>query len=235
MIGTFFSQTFISFVGGDAMRIWRIAHHGVPMGDAARIVLYDRVFGFVGLILLIALGIPVLFQTVTDVRVHYTILALVVFAGIGCLLLLSLHRTPESWRERRLAKFASAISEMGHDILRRPRTIVALLSYSIGVQTLNVGAMYLIGRGLGAELDVQMCMVLIPPVMFLSMMPISFAGWGVREGAMVAALSTVGVAHTHSLAISIAYGIGLAIASIPGGVLWIIARRPGRGKVGTEQ
>src|SRR5262252_4619887 len=35
LIGVFFSQTLISFVGGDAMRIWRIVQSNVSTGDAA--------------------------------------------------------------------------------------------------------------------------------------------------------------------------------------------------------
>src|SRR3989344_5326789 len=33
-VGAFFSQTFISFVGGDAMRVWRIAKKNVPVNVA---------------------------------------------------------------------------------------------------------------------------------------------------------------------------------------------------------
>jgi uncharacterized membrane protein YbhN (UPF0104 family) len=70
-------------------------------------------------------------------------------------------------------------------------------------------------------------LVLVPPVLFLSMMPVSFAGWGVREGAMVAALSAVGVPAHQSLAMSIAYGLVNVVASLPGGVLWLVSRRSG--------
>src|SRR4051794_32473516 len=33
LIGYFFSQAFISFVGGDAMRIWRLRQLGVPLSS----------------------------------------------------------------------------------------------------------------------------------------------------------------------------------------------------------
>src|SRR3990167_6837204 len=65
-VGAFFSQTFISFVGGDAMRVWRIAKRNVPVNVAVKAVLFDRIFGFVGLILLILIGVPLLWQIVAD-------------------------------------------------------------------------------------------------------------------------------------------------------------------------
>ena len=225
MIGTFFSQTMISFVGGDAMRIWRLTHRGTPMGDAARAVLYDRVFGFLGLMLLIGFGLPLLFRTVEDSRVHVAILALMVVTAAGCLFLLSLHWLPERLRRGRLMNFAGEIGRMGHELLRRPAMVAKLLAYSVAVQALNVGAMYCVALGLGVAVDLRMLFALVPPVMFLSMMPISFAGWGIRESAMVAALATVGVSSSHSLAISISYGVGLAIVSLPGAACWLVARR----------
>ena len=226
LIGVFFSQTLISFVGGDAMRIWRMVRHNVPMGDAARSVLYDRVFGFLGLIVLIVIGLPVLFHVVSDGRVHAAILLLIVAAVLGCAFLLSLHLLPASWRERRIFAFGAAIAEMGHNLLRDPGRLAILLLLSTALQALNVLAIFAVAVGLEIQITLTMCLVLIPPVIFLSMMPISFAGWGVREGAMVAALSAVGVPANQALALSISYGVGLALLSLSGGVLWLIARRP---------
>ncbi len=226
LIGAFFSQTLISFVGGDAMRIWRMVRHQVPLGDAARAVLYDRVFGFLGLIVLILIGLPVLFQVVTDVRVHIAIMLLIAASVAGCAFLLSLHLLPLSLRQKRIFAFAAAIAGMGHDLVRRPARLLVLLLLSTALQALNVLAIYAVAVGLEVRIDAVMCLVLIPPVIFLSMMPISFAGWGVREGAMVAALSAVGVPASQALALSNSYGLGLALLSLSGGLLCLLARRP---------
>ena len=48
-----------------------------------------------------------------------------------------------------------------------------------------------------------------------------FAGWGVREGAMVAMLGTIGIAANEALALSVAYGLLGLIGSLPGGVVWL--------------
>src|SRR5262245_13591343 len=65
-IGFFFSQTLISFVAGDAMRIWRIVGSSVPIGLAAKSVVLDRVAGFAGLLALVLLTLPFLLGVVTD-------------------------------------------------------------------------------------------------------------------------------------------------------------------------
>ena len=52
------------------------------------------------------------------------------------------------------------------------------------------------------------------------MLPISFAGWGVREGAMVTALGLVNIPINVSLASSILFGLFLLLISLPGSMLW---------------
>jgi uncharacterized membrane protein YbhN (UPF0104 family) len=226
LIGVFFSQTLVSFVGGDAMRVWRMTRASVPLGDAARSVLYDRVFGFLGLIILIIIGLPMLFKVVPDGRVHAAILLFIGASVAGVVFLLSLHRMPAWLQEKRIFRFAAAVAEMGHVLLRRPALLIALLLFSTALQALNVLAIWVIALGLGVQIDLAMCLVLIPPVIFLAMMPISVAGWGVREGVMVAALSTVGVPASEALALSISYGVGIVVLSLSGGALWILGRRP---------
>jgi uncharacterized membrane protein YbhN (UPF0104 family) len=223
LIGAFFSQTLISFVGGDAMRIWRMTQKGIPAGDATRVVLYDRVLGFLGLIVMIVLALPVLFHVVDDRRVHAAIGIFVAGAVIGVLAMLSLHKLPASWSHHRLVAFGVKLSYLGHELLRTPRLIAVLLGLSVGIQVLNVLVFYLFGTGIGVHVGFTTYLALVPPVIFLSMMPISFAGWGVRESALIAAMSTVGVPAAQSVAISICYGLGLILVSLPGGVTWLYA------------
>src|SRR4051812_5543682 len=77
MIGAFFSQTMISFLGGDAMRVWHIARQEISVGNATKAVFYDRVLGLLGLILVVAIGLPFLFQAISDPRIHSAIIGLI--------------------------------------------------------------------------------------------------------------------------------------------------------------
>ena len=54
--------------------------------------------------------------------------------------------------------------------------------------------------------------------------PISIAGWGVREGAMVIMLGLVGISSESALALSLLYGIILTIVGLAGGILWLIEK-----------
>ena len=50
--------------------------------------------------------------------------------------------------------------------------------------------------------------------------PISFSGWGVREGVLVALLGTVSIPAQSALAFSLLFGACIAVSSPPGFAVW---------------
>jgi uncharacterized membrane protein YbhN (UPF0104 family) len=83
---------------------------------------------------------------------------------------------------------------------------------------------FLIATAVGVEVELIHVLVLFPPVFLVSLLPISIAGWGVREGAMVAALSLVGVDEASALAVSILFGLGVLLVGLPGGLVWFAGK-----------
>ena len=67
------------------------------------------------------------------------------------------------------------------------------------------------------------CIVLFPPALLVTTLPISIAGWGVRELAMVAVFALVGVPADGASVLSILFGLLDALISLPGGVLWVLS------------
>ena len=57
------------------------------------------------------------------------------------------------------------------------------------------------------------------------MIPVSIAGWGVREGAMVVAFGFVGIPAADALVVSLTFGALLVAAGMPGGILWLLSGR----------
>jgi uncharacterized membrane protein YbhN (UPF0104 family) len=53
--------------------------------------------------------------------------------------------------------------------------------------------------------------------------PISIGGWGVREGAMVTALSLLDVQPSIALAISIQFGLIMMVVGLPGGAVMLFS------------
>lgn len=225
-VGFFFSQIFISFIGGDAIRVWRLRDSKVPVSAAVQAVLFDRVLGFVALIALIALSLPLLFDIVLEPSMRASIIATVLLGTLGTLMFLSMNRLPAFLRRWKIFQFAADTSLFVWTISRQFPAIVHLFGVSLLIQFLNVIAIFLIARGLGVQAQFVDFVLLVPPVMLLAILPISYAGWGVREGSMALALSLVGVAPEQSVAISICFGLAMIVSGMPGALMWL--RRKGR-------
>lgn len=87
--------------------------------------------------------------------------------------------------------------------------------------SLNLWAIYLLAIGVGIELPVVTCFFFGGLSVLASVLPISMAGWGVREGAMVALFGLVGIAPAQAMTVSVTFGVLMVLTSLPGGLLWL--------------
>jgi uncharacterized membrane protein YbhN (UPF0104 family) len=224
-IGLFFNQVLPATVGGDAVRTWRLYKTGVALGASFRSVVLDRVTAFVGLVILVALGLPFVSAITSDAAAFWSLAAVVVSAVGGVALLLSLDRIPLPWRRRGPLR---ALDELAVDARRfffTPRLAVSGLGLAVAVHTVSAMTVLILARGMGLEIGALDCLILVPPVMLVSVLPISMAGWGVREGAMIAALGLAGVSSTDALVLSLVFGLVAMVMGLPGGALWFIPSR----------
>jgi hypothetical protein len=83
----------------------------------------------------------------------------------------------------------------------------------------------IIARGMGIAVGTLECLVLVPPVLLVSTLPISVAGWGVREGAMVTAFGFAGVAESEAVALGVLFGLVVLVVGLPGGLIWFLTGR----------
>ena len=59
--------------------------------------------------------------------------------------------------------------------------------------------------------------------MLITMLPISIAGWGVREATMGLAFGYAGLMATEGVNISLLYGAVSFIVGLVGGLVWIVS------------
>jgi uncharacterized membrane protein YbhN (UPF0104 family) len=225
LIGYFFSQTFISFVGGDAMRVLRARQSSVPLQLATKAVILDRASGFATQVVLILIVLPFALPRMADPAMRLSLILLVLGAVGGALAMVLAAKLPAALRR---LKVIDAVADISLRVLRRittPRGFAAFFGYSLAINFGNILLFFAIAQGLGIHLRLVDCIVLLPPVFFISMLPISISGWGVREGATVVALGIAGIPAAESLAISICFGLGIILTALPGGILWLFVRK----------
>ena len=226
-IGAFFNQVLPSSIGGDAMRVWRLQRRGTRTSLALASVFLDRIVALVATVLVVAIGLPWLFDWMDTDALRAGIIAVVVLTASAVALILFADRLPLA---RRLSeRFGSLrvlqVAALARAVLLRPRTAAPALALSVIIQLGMSFAVWLLANAAGAELSWAEAVLLVPVVILFSTVPITIAGWGVREGAMVVALGTVGVGAEEAFAISVLFGIAIAIASLPGGLVWVATGR----------
>lgn len=202
--------------------MYRCNRAGIPVGAAVNGVLLDRVGGVSGLLLLVALSQPLAWQRLPDLGPRIA-LAVILFAGIAAIAaLLLLASLPERWRRWRLAAGAADLSVGARRMYRSVAIIVPVMGLSLAVQIITVFAVFVLARDLDLPVSFLDCLVLIPLVFLVATLPVSIAGLGVREGAMVTALGLLGVSASGAATVSVIFGFGLVAIGLIGGVVWLV-------------
>ena len=63
--------------------------------------------------------------------------------------------------------------------------------------------------------------LLVPLVFLISLIPVSFAGWGIREAGAIWLFGMVNMPKEDALILSIAYGTMLILSGLPGLILFM--------------
>ena len=90
---------------------------------------------------------------------------------------------------------------------------------------LRVAIVLCLAFALGIWLSPLDAFVLVPSALLIAMVPISLAGWGVREVVFIQAFSLAGVVSSQALALSLLYGLVGLITGLLGGGVWFAERR----------
>ena len=240
MIGTFFNQTLPSSVGGDAIRIWLVGKQA-NWQVAVYSVLLDRVVGTVALAVFVVACLPWTLALISNPVGRVALLLIgpgcigagIVFVGLAWERLLILQR----WS---LTRHLAAVAAIALSVLRSPQAFVPIFGLSFIIHLFSALAAWCAARAVSADLPLIYSIFLVLPVILIAVVPISIAGWGVRESAMVAVFGYAGLPPSDGLLVSLLFGAGYLVVGALGGLVWtfttdrrvpgtILSEQPGLG------
>ncbi len=228
-IGLFFSQTLPSTIGGDFMRVWFVYRDGIPMDRAASSVVLDRLCAFAALLMVVGLSLPMLFAIIEDSTPRWSLPLIVVLGICGFVTLFALGgRLGDIFARWKVTRAIVVLARDARRLNASFASLVQILAMALAIHLLMVLAVWLIGQSIGAGIALLHCLVFVPPVTLISLVPVSVAGWGIREGAMIVAFGFVGVPEADSLVVSVLLGLILVAAGAPGGLMWLAEGRASR-------
>ena len=228
LIGTFFNQTLPSSIGGDAVRLWLVARGGAGWRAATYSIFVDRAIGLIALAIIIVASLPWSYRLISDPHGRSALL-LVDFAALaGGVGFLVLGRLPWPWLKRWWGTHhLHACSVIANRVIfsREHGPKIAVLSLLVHV--LAVVIAWCVVRSIAAPVVFSQIFQLVPPVMLITMLPISIAGWGVREATMGLAFGYAGLMTNEGVNVSLLFGAVSFIVGAFGGLVGFSAPRKG--------
>ncbi len=224
MAGTFFNTFLPTGIGGDVVKIIDLA----PESGGARAfstVFADRLTGILGTSL-IALCVAI----IDPADVPPLVVALVIFVT-GGILVATLLLTQQKLIDRVMRHVPGWSKLLTKGKVRRiyealtsysPGAIVRSTLISLPFTLTLIASQYALALSLDVKVPVQYFALFIPLTALVQMLPISFNGLGVREGAFQALFSTVDVPGEQAVAISLLYYVLRVITGLIGGLMYLI-------------
>lgn len=206
-----FNQALPGGILGDAGRAVR-ARAPAGLLPSAQAVLFERLAGQIALFLVfLVAAIPMLtlpsgFEVPAWLR--GVILTVLLTGGLALLVL----GRPGLWPTGAERAFRSPFL---HALTARD-VRVRQIFLSLGTALCNIVAFALCAKAVGVTFPVLAALVLIPLVLLSMLVPLTIGGWGLREGVAVIILPLAGMSVGEALATSVVFGLGVAIASLPG-------------------
>jgi uncharacterized membrane protein YbhN (UPF0104 family) len=202
------NQFLPSTLGGDLYRVIIAKSLGLSLLRSTGATAADRLSAFV---ILIVISGPALIITLASLRgivwLQQIAIWLTLLALIGVFLLCWV------FIQKHAMKFASAFA-LFQSFLRANGLISRVVLTSLIIQFATLAVMIATAKILGIEIGVFSLFGIMTASLLASRLPISVAGWGVREGVLVSFLSAYGVAAEKALATSVIYGLAELAAAM---------------------
>jgi glycosyltransferase 2 family protein len=221
-IATFFNQVLPSTVGGDSARIWLLARKGAGWARATYSVLIDRIAGVFVLALIVIASLPFTFSLIHDPipRALLLLIGIGVITGTLVFVLIGRHfrQLLDRWR---LTRHLAAASRISAALCSSHRDAAIVFACSVAIHLITAAAAWCCAKAIASPVSFAQILFLMPPVLLIATLPVSIAGWGVRESSFMFAFAHAGLAQSDGLAISILFGATSFIVGLVGGIVWL--------------
>jgi glycosyltransferase 2 family protein len=221
----FFNQALPSTIGGDGIRVWLLQRQGASWRAATYSVLVDRA---IGLIVLGAMVITSLYwsvQLITSIEGRLALIFIDCCAVLSGAAFLALAAVPSRRLERWfVSRHIMACSKIANRVLFGRETGPMVLLASATGHALTAVIAWCLGRAILAPVAFHEIFLIMLPVALIMVVPISIAGWGVREQSMQLAFSYANLSAADGLTVSLLFGLASLFVGLLGGIVWLLSR-----------
>jgi uncharacterized protein (TIRG00374 family) len=233
MIGLFFSNFLPSSIGGDVWRIYYLSEYTKSKSKAFLIALIERISGMVSITVLGAFSF-IYFAAILDVDEVY--ISIFIFALIMIVILIFYEKTYrvllDFFKKHESKKYVDKIIQLIETmsiIHEHKLTFLKAVMLSLSSQILLAVSSYFLAVSLNISMDVWQFILIIPIIYFVSIIPITINGYGLKESAYITLLVTFGVQENlEALPLTLLIMFVQIIVSLAGGLLFLFNKKEGK-------
>ena len=227
LVGMFFNNFLPTIVGGDLIKGYYLYKETGKGGHALASVFLDR---YTGLAALMCIALAALFLGHRLLEgtglILFFVLLVLGFVGASLVIWVDMLHT---WAMKLMAKIhfygINKKIDKFYNVLMSYRHHHGIIGKaflcSFFVQGGVITVYFLLGRGLGIDIPMVYFYLFVPLATVASMLPISLAGLGVREGIFVFLFAKAGVSKELAIGLSLLFFFISVAVSLIGGVLYI--------------
>src|SRR5262249_4831636 len=126
------------------------------------------------------------------------------------------------WFDRwMLTRHLATASRITSALCSSRRNAAIVLACSVAIHLITAAAAWCCAKAIASPVSFAQILFLMPPVLLIATLPVSIAGWGVRESSFMFAFAYAGLAQNDGLSISILFGAASFIIGMVSGIVWI--------------
>jgi len=185
----------------------------------------DRISAIIALVFMMVVGLPLVFARFPNPAARTGLIAVLACGLLGTVVFFTCDAIPAAWRRLRVMRELAELSAAARRILLHSASALVIGPLALVVHVLTATVMCVFATSLRLPLTFLDCVLLMPPMMLLAAVPLSIAGWGVREGVVVGALSMIGIGTEPALALSVLMGFTMMANGLVGVVPLVLGGR----------
>lgn len=221
-IGLWFNQVFPTSLGGDVVKIMLVKSH-IGLNYAFRTTVLERAAGLIFMIASILVLLP-LYSTIFGDSRAVLLLGALAAGALGAIALFSYLGTRLKSLIGHIPLADALVGVFGSLWTFRKGAPLLQQTWTSAIVHLNgIVSFALAGKALGLDVPLLDFILVTPLVFLIALIPISFAGWGIRELGSVWLFGLVGVQPLQATAMSLLFGLMLIVAGMPGLILTALA------------
>jgi glycosyltransferase 2 family protein len=197
-------QPLPSTVGGDVVRTVILSRH-TGMAIAARAVVCDRITALGVLVALVVLTLPLFAWRIGGGPVFLALVA--VSLGASAVFLAVVARSDWLSAVPWVGRYAAVLGDDARRMIMSKERGSSVLFLALATHLLGVLLIYELAHAVGSTILLVDCALIVPATLFISAVPISLGGWGVRDGALAAGFVLMGMSSEEGVATSVLFGL----------------------------